>query len=470
MSGRFLRSCAPTLLVLAVCLAACRPAQPARPNIVLILADTLRADYLGFHGFQGDISPHLDRLASESIVFENCLAQAPWTKPSVASLFTSTYPRVHKLTNHDGMFWGDSDEEARTGVLPDALTTLAESLRHAGYRTAGFVTNPWVDALFGFAQGFEVFDNEHMGRQVPGDVVLAAARDWLAARETDEPFFLYVHLMDVHDPYDAPIRDSALLHSSPSLGGDLPLSEAPPAYLLSRQDPNFTDDAKHKLKFWRSRYAANVRSLDRKLSFFIDYLRSAGLLDTSVLVFTSDHGDELHEHGGWTHGFTLHHHQLHVPLLIRNPGGAGGGRRVETGVELIDLMPTLIARAGAVVPQEAQGRDLSGWLNGTARQEPAYRSWASAVRLIPNMYALRTERYSLLVHLDTDEAWLYDRTLDPGEQWNIATREPERVAELRQQLATHLMEMDARDAPEPVQTPVDDEDLRQRLKALGYAR
>ncbi len=446
---------------------AATPQPPRPPNVIFILADTLRADFLGSYGFEGEISPHLDALAAESVVFDNCLSQAPWTKPSMASIMTSTYPRVHQLTNHNGMFWSDAteDESLQTGVLPQESVTLAESFREAGYATAAFVSNPWIAGEFGFGQGFDVYADDQTGRSLPCDIFLAQARDWLAERDDERPFFLYLHLMDVHDPFHAPFTDARALKSSPNLGADRRLSEAPPAYLADNL-------SSLSLVEWRSRYAANVRAFDRRLSFFLDGLRTSGLLDESWLVFTSDHGEELAEHGHWAHGFTLQHHQVHVPLFLRAPGGLGGGRRVTSAVQSIDIYPTLVALAGGESPDSVQGlsrvREL-GLPEAPRSVGGDDFSFASAARLTPGLYSVRTRRYSYLVDLYTEEEWLYDRLLDPGEQWNLAKQEADTVRQLRKRLDAHLEEMEAHGGVAPDVRPVD-EDRLEELRSLGYTR
>ena len=181
-------------------LAACGEGRPEPPNLILVVADTLRADYLGFYGFDGDVSPILDRLAAESVVFENCFSQAPWTKPSAASLLTSLYPGTHGLTDHEG---GYGSEEPRTSVLPDSAVTLAEILGERGYRTGAFVANSFLARDYGFAQGFDVYDDYAAPAETPADEILVHAGRWLEHSDQDRPFFLYVHLMDVHWPYDA---------------------------------------------------------------------------------------------------------------------------------------------------------------------------------------------------------------------------------------------------------------------------
>ncbi len=157
-------------------LSACSTGQDLPPSFILINVDTLRADYLGCYGFEGDISPHIDALASESFRFDNSFVQSPWTKPSVASLFTSLYPQVHQLTNHEGRYWGDTTGQMKTGVLAEEAVTLAEALQSQGYETAAFVSNPWLVSTYGFAQGFDFYDDHIVGLAIPADRLTANAR------------------------------------------------------------------------------------------------------------------------------------------------------------------------------------------------------------------------------------------------------------------------------------------------------
>jgi hypothetical protein len=224
------------------------PPEPERPNIVVLLVDTLRADYTGPYGFEGGITPNLDRLAAEGIVFEHGFSQAPWTKPAIASMFTSLYPQVHGLTNHEGQYWGEETNEIATGVLPDEADTLAERLREAGYATGAFIGNWWIGSEYGFGQGFDEF-GEMEDRLIPrADQVFAQARSWIDGVE-DGPYFAYVHLMDVHAPYTAPKSDYYHVEESPSLGEDREIPrELSPLRLRHSLDskPSWVDDAMRK--------------------------------------------------------------------------------------------------------------------------------------------------------------------------------------------------------------------------------
>jgi len=447
-----------------------------RPSILLVLVDTLRADYLGSYGFEGDVSPAMDRLAAESVRFANCFSQAPWTKPSVASLFTSLYPEAHGLTNHEGLFWGPEQTGMKTGVMPEEAFTLAEALRERGYRTAGFMTNPMLAPTYGFDQGFETY--QFFEVQDLSNLVMDAAYHWLDALPAGQPFFAYVHFMDVHGPYDAPREDVDALRDSPSLGSPYHLTEEEIEGIsgyLKRIPWAQTEEARELLN-WRAQYAAGIRDFDRRFSSFIERLRASGRLDQTFLVLTSDHGEELFEHGGWDHGHSLFDHQLHVPLFIRRPHGEGA-RVVENVVSVIDIMPTLLSIAGIETPASLQGRDLSRLFSASLIEPPDDSednddngvSHGTATSDRPGLHSVRTRRHKLIFDLDSGETWLFEIESDSEERENLADQRKEMVLRLREQLLTHVAEATAQGALEKRIAPVPGE-LVERLRGLGYVQ
>jgi arylsulfatase len=441
---------------------------PRQPSIVLILVDTLRRDYLGFHGFEGPVSPNLDWLAKESVVFESAFTQAPWTKPSIASLFTSLHPDTHGLDNHEGLFGPRRNEALSTGVLPAEAVTLAETLSGAGYRTAAFVANPWIHGRYGFDQGFDSYE---VVETLPD--ILERARAFLG-KDQGQPFFLYLHFMDVHGPYDAPEKDFEVMGTSPSLGAraDPPdsLRELPP-YLAGI--PWFTDEDFRTRNFGeviafrqsrshtvRARYAANIRDFDRRIAPFLNEVRNSVLNERTVLALTSDHGEELLEHGGWDHGFNLYEHQIRVPLLIRAPGARGAGRRAVRRANLVDVMPTLLALAKVPVPEGVEGRDLF------ASEEADALSFASATKHREGVQALRTDRYKLILDGKSGAVSLFDLEADPSEYRDIASENEAEARKLLGILSRRMAEgRRHRLQPESAVIP---EEIRKRLESLGY--
>jgi arylsulfatase A-like enzyme len=444
----------------------CRPRNDERPNIIVIVVDTLRADHLGSYGYAGDISPHLDRLAAESIVFDNCFSQAPWTPPSMGTLFTSLYPELHGLHRFkDNQFLDPESGRLRATVLPEEAVTLAESLRDAGYRTSAFIANPWLHAAWGLSQGFDSYDDSRVGKDTPAAHLVSGARTWLEGQARAEPFFMYLHFMEIHGPYVATERDfrlmwNALATETPHVLGD---SESPGEHL--NVHPPWADDAlRRRLDYWQARYAAGVRLFDRRISGFLKYLRKSGILDHSYLIVTSDHGEELFEHGGWGHGESLHDHQLRVPMIIRPPKPEAEARRVARYVRLIDLMPTLLSLAGAAAPEAVQGEDLSPLLRGEDVGPPA-AVFSTGVIEKPDMFSVRTQRYKLIV--DGSERALFDLVTDPGETFDVSDRETTAAAELQELLTRHLLRSSAAGRL-PARTVDIPEEMRERLRALGY--
>jgi arylsulfatase A-like enzyme len=441
---------------------------PAQPSIVLVLVDTLRRDYLGYHGFEGGISSNLDWLAEESVVFENAITQAPWTKPSIATLFTSLHPDTHGLDNHEGLFGPRQNQALTTGVLPGEAVTLAESLKDAGYRTAAFVANPWIHERYGFDQGFDSYE---VVETLPE--ILERARGFIREDEA-RPFFLYLHFMDVHGPYDAPEEDFQAIGTSPGLA----VLEDPPAGDLAKLPPYlagipwFGEEELRNRTFGeviafrlsrshtvRARYAANVLDFDRRIAPFLDEVRNSKLNESTVLVLTSDHGEELLEHGGWDHGFNLYEHQLRVPLLIRMPG-ASDRRRDARAASLLDVMPTLLALANADLPEGIEGRSL------LATDDSDRPTFSAATKHREGVHALRTGRHKLIFDGKTGSVSLFDLSADRGEYRDLAAENEADARSLLGILSRHIEKARrSRLRPENAVIP---EDIRKRLESLGY--
>jgi arylsulfatase A-like enzyme len=451
---------------LAVAATACHRdrEKAAKPPIILILIDTLRADYLGTYGFQGRSSPQIDRFARQAVVFRNCFSQAPWTKPSVASLFTSMQVPVHRVESHEGRF-GEKDLGKQTDTLSQEAVTLAEVLKDGGYATAAFVANLWIRSRHGFGQGFDKFDTFSKGNEMQAEPVLKAAEKWIAELPGDHPYFAYIHLMDVHGPYKTSNEDYEALRDSPSLGPPRALSGEElkniPGYL--RRAPWVGMEGK-ELRAWRGHYAAKVRAMDRRLGRFFKKLRKSGVFERAVVIITADHGEQLFEHGNWDHGNSLFDEELHVPLIARLPGGKNAGS-VDALVSLIDVMPTLVSLAG-LPAVDTQGVDLSGLIEKRDSKTEAPGSFASAVKWKPTMHSARTEHYKLITDTNSDETMLFDVVSDPGETQDIAKQSPE-LAGVERVLEAQLDRNVARGPMMPGKARLS-EVVSERLRALGY--
>jgi arylsulfatase A-like enzyme len=443
-------------VLLALALLACS-ADGSRPSFILVVVDSLRADYLGSYGFRGDVSPNLDRLAAESLRFAQCIAQAPWTKPSMASLFTSAHPNVHGMNRLDDMFWLREGQEFEIEVLNDDFVTLAEALRDAGYRTSARTSNPWIAELNGFAQGFDAFRSGSAGGVGSADEVLAHVE---ALRATG-PFFLYLHYMDVHAPYAYEEEGFAALRASPDVSPARRIRRGErqrrPRYMDA--GPGFEAIDADDLGDWKALYATGVRLFDAEFGRLLDGLERTGALADTVLVVTSDHGEEFLEHGR-----TLCSHQLRVPLLIRWPDGRGAGRADTRVVRLIDLMPTLLAEAGASLPgAQVEGVDLFGlrerWLGGERA------AFATSVKRRPNAVSIQDARLKLVREGRGGER-LYDLAADPGETGSLNLGQWGEADHLRGRLGELLAQPSRRSTRASLEPLPEHE--REAFRALGY--
>ena len=323
------------LLATSACGPAPAPHAGRPPNVLLVCLDTVRADHLGLYGYEvRSTTPTLDSLAARGLVFDQAVAASGWTKPSVPSFITGTFPAIH------GVYEGSArrDGALTTDVLGDSAITLAERFRDAGYATAAFIRNAQLRTGLGFEQGFDTYVDQ------AGDAahIRQAALDWLDARADDErPWFLYLHVLDVHWPYDVP-DDAAARFASPEMlalvrdddwratrdainDGDLPLDAADREQLLALYD-------------------GALRFADDQLGLVLAGLAERDPDHEPVVAVVSDHGEEFLEHGRLGHGHGLWQNLTHAVFLLAGPGVPA--RHVATPVGLPDLHPTLLAAAG----------------------------------------------------------------------------------------------------------------------------
>jgi arylsulfatase A-like enzyme len=406
----------------------CAPARP-RPNVVFVLVDTLRQDFLHVYGHPEPLSPAIDALAARGTLFENHLSHAPQTVPATLSLLTSQLPAEHGfLPDLPG---GPVKER---WVYPSDVVFVQEALRDAGYATAGFTANPFVTAANGFDQGFDRFAD----RAKSGAELNAAALAWLRKdRPRERPFFLYLHYMDVHQPYDPPTEQrERFVH-----GKGIQLQGNRVVGFYHEGDMVHT----------RELYTACVAHQDQLVGEILAALEAEGLSGETLVVLTADHGEEFGEHGGIGHGTSLYGELVRVPLLIARPDGADAGRRVAHASQHIDVSPTLLALAGVDAPASFRGGSLS---------EPAVEiflemgSWLGVV----------AEGAKLVRKSDTGEQRLFalaDR-LDATPLDDVALAE--RLGARLDAYAS--LRRDPRIGPSgPALTDAE----RERLRALGYA-
>jgi len=425
-----------------------RAALPGRPNVVVFLVDTLRADDLGAYGAVAPTSPAFDGFARHGLLFKNAVAQSAWTRPTVASLFTGLHPGTHGV-------------QESTATLAAEVTTLAESLRARGYLTLGLVANGVVSPDRGFAQGFSAW-NAGAGAGLHGassDVLVRKALE--AVDGAREPYFLYVHTLDPHDPYEPSDADWEAFRDGGYRG------QSDPRRLIEK---GRLDEP--ELAFLRSKYRGEIRHNDRAFGALVDGLASRGL-DRTIVVFTSDHGEEFLDHGGLLHRQTLYDEILHVPFAVHLPGGQGAGRVIDAPFRQVDLFPTLANLVGADVPREVEGADRSSdWIaGGPAAAEP--EPMAELVDAGLKKYAVRSGDLELIVNADARGYWradreveLYDTREDPGERRNLVDERPIAARYLRNQLGRLRAQQEAHRRAGAHRELSSEE--REHLRALGY--
>jgi arylsulfatase A-like enzyme/Tfp pilus assembly protein PilF len=431
-------------LVCVVCLATGAFAGAgASPNIILITVDTVRADRMGFLGSKLGLTPNLDALARESVVFTHAYSQVPLTAPSHATILSGTYPQFHQVNDF------------QVPLAPE-LPYAPAILREHGYRASAFVGAMVLDPHAGFARGFDrgfdtydagfhqarVGEDRYHSMERRGGEVVAHALAWLNQHPRG-PFFMWLHLYDAHDPYDPP-------------------------------EP-------YKSKYVAAPYDGEIAYVDSAVGKFLSDLRTRGLYDGAVIAVMADHGEALGEHGEDTHGFFLYDETIHVPLMIKLPGAASAGKdlpgkKIENRVGLVDVLPTILQAVKIPVPPEVQGESLLGMMlpkpaaaesSATPDTSPDRATYAET-DYPQNTYgwsplrALRTGKY---LYIKAPRQELYDESADPKAEHDLSSASTAVTSTLAGQLdAFRQKTSSSREAPKLTVDP----EAQAKLAALGY--
>jgi len=450
-----------------------------KPHIIFIVLDTARADRLSCFGYPRQSTPHIDKLAGEGTIYERTYSTCCWTLPSHASLFTGLYPTQAGATSE-------------TLQLPSFNTTLAEALKNVGYDTAGFSCNVWVSRERGFGQGFDEFheiwrpENFNKVKKQSGQVewvALANILGWLDGRKhVENPFFVFINLNCVHMPYRPPepylsrflrppctneqVNRLALIKSVwPLLAGELKLNE---------EDFRILSDL----------YDGEVAFADHCVGQIVDRLKSMQILDNTVVIVTSDHGENLGERGLIDHMLSMYETTLHIPLVIRYPESFPGGFRVDDLISCVDIAPTILDLGGAsdqmekIKPVETSlirddrkrrafvvaGNERP--LTGIGLMKSRYPSF-DVDTIDYRMRAIRTDLHKFIWTMDRDMK-LFDLKNDPDELHDIAETQVQTRSKLQRMLS---LWMDRIPKAEDISflEGQDEESLR-ALRSLGYIK
>ena len=396
------------------------------PNVVFITIDTLRADHLGCYGYKQVHTPNIDALAAEGVRFARAYTPVPVTLPSHTVIFTGTYPLLSGM--HD----------FSANKLSPSQPTLASVLKEKGYATGAVIASAVLDSRFGLNHGFDFYydhfdfnrlDESNLDEmERPGNLVADQALEWLG-QNYQKKFFLWMHLYDPHYPYRPP--------------------------------PPFSEEYKDHP------YDGEIAFADAQVGRLIGFLKAKGLYQNTIIVLSGDHGESLGEHGEKTHGFFIYNATLHVPVIIRLPGGASA-KTVPELISLADLMPTVLQALKVDVPAQVQGRNLLP-LSSPENEEEARSLYAET--FLPRLHfnwselrAVETENYHFI---DAPKPELYDLKKDPGETQNLYPQKKAVAEEMRAKLAALIHEYSG--GQELAEKSGLDPALMERLKSLGYA-
>jgi arylsulfatase len=441
----------------ALALAACQQrsaSEPTRPNLLLIVVDTLRADHLGCYGHEQATSPAIDALAGEGIRFERAYSSAPWTKPSVGSIMTGLHPSHHAV-----------DRMLR--VLPESAQTIADRLRENGYRTGGVISHSLLGKQYGFDQGFETYDESnargHGYISTPNVTERALAlMDELAS--SGEPFFLFVHFFDPHDTY----RPHDGVDFAAAKVGRVRAGFSSPRLRVMDPPPN-----REEVGLLQDVYDEEIWFTDRGIERLLNELRRLRLIDQTLVVLTADHGEEFLERGWLGHGSSLYEELLHVPLIMRLPGGRQAGTVRKDPVSLVGVAATIFDVLGIEV--DPDNWDVGSFLEPAPEAVPIRAELNYIPKEIgkeipkdddPWLRAVIEGDFKLIYDRVENRARLFNIAEDPGETNDLAAAMPERAERMRTLIGNGPRPDDDRRLHRKVTTLT--EEQKEILRKLGY--
>jgi arylsulfatase A-like enzyme len=452
-----------------------------RPNIILIVLDTVRADHLSCYRYGRQTTPVLDSLAGEGALFEQAIAPAPWTLPSHVSMFTGLLPSKHGAHRDHHRF-------------DTPYVTLAQLLSEQGYRSVGFSNVQWVDEVTGAVRGFQEFHGRDVWRApLPKENPLSHVRDkgaariidgvkrWIREKKDDQPFFFFINLFEPHTPYIPPVPYDKLYLSSADMEKVPHINQDVLKYYVGKA-PITQDD----FRVLGHLYDGELTYLDTRVGELVEYLRQNQLLDDCLLFITADHGENIGEHGHFEHRYCLYETVIHVPLIVRYPAMFENGKRIPAAVQTIDIYPTVMDILGIDredIRTELQGESLFSASSPTRRRAFTVSEWMPKPSLKrydeePDFdasvfaYGLRSIRYQgyKLIRGTHGVHELFNLEKDPEEKVNLFREEPDKAKELASILEAWVR--GEKVSQSPAYTLLKDEgvdpEIRNRLRDLGY--
>jgi arylsulfatase A-like enzyme len=457
----------------------CSPARiSAKPcNVILISIDTLRADHLGCYGYSRLTSPHIDKLATESVQFDHAFSPASWTLPAHMSLFTGL-TLFHHGVLHEAYAFDNS------------IPTLADLLREQGYSTGAFTGGGYVSSRFGFAKGFDFyFDEGGIPDLTSSATLFQKSFDWIR-KNSDKKFFLFLHTYQVHEPYNSPppFGQCFLAKDDPWKG--LNLKQYLGIKGIYRPLP---ENLKKNVV---ALYDGEIRYMDEALiGPLLQGLKSLNLYDQTMIIFTSDHGEEFYDHGAWGHGQSLYNELIRVPLIIKFPSSKQEGQKIDSYARLIDVLPTVLEElrisysasrfdGRSLLPlldgKEKEPRDFLGEVYGKIEFTSPLRFANPSLRRV----AINDNHYKLIFsiyhndnsyffsppppHPETFDIQVYDLIKDPEERVNLASQKQDVIRRLLVKIESYYAHGKKGQGRGKTGTRSVDQSLSDQLRALGY--
>jgi len=411
-------------------------------NVIIIGVDTLRADHVHALGYPLDTTPTLDSLAAHGFVFTQAISASDWTVPSFMSIMTGVFPSVHKVTNKYVVFDPKNPANqvlANLHALSPTIETLAQQFKAAGYATGGFTGDAGVGHGFGYNQGFDVYTDETTFGDFDNSDTHALA--WLDSLQKGQKFFMFFHGYDLHGQHALPKNEQVFVpknYKGPYTGTPAEEAKLREAVLTPQGVHLTAQDA----AFWAGLYDSKLRAADTKLSTFLDQLKGRGLLDKTIIVVVSDHGEEFYEHGAIDHGQSLYDELIHVPLIIDLPS-ASTSSTIVGQVSTMDIGPSLLAMVGIQGSSQYQSQvagrpNLLAYLASSTTpgydvfDETDYRDYI-------HERSVRTAGgWKYILNLVSGKEELYNLVTDPGEKTNLIAQEPSQAEALRTELRAHV--------------------------------
>ena len=430
-------------------------------NVILISIDSLRADHLGCYGYFRDTAPNICGLAEgDGILFEDMMNSGGATLQVHMSMMTSLYPEVHGVSRHD----------RNITALEEERITLAEQLRESGYETAGFTGGGLMRPVFGFGQGFDLYDSDGRGFEQ----IMPKVYDWLDENQ-EEHFFLFIHTYDVHagggqgnDVYSSPGGyDRMYIEDHGEALVDCSATRCINSYFRILEDkfkelpgnPFLKEEVEELKKYVIATYDGGIAYVDNELGKFLGKLKELGVYEKTLIIITSDHGEEFLEHGSVGHANIQYQELTHIPMIMKLPDSMISGRRIPQLVSIIDIMPTVLELVGIEVNEQTQGKSMAPLIfNGRSIRDSAYM-----------VHSIRTQDWKMFPERNE----LYSMETDGEDRFNVIDEYPEIAKSLSDEF-DRLLERDRRLREEFLSMASSQEELhisrelRDELKSLGY--